>query len=130
MKQTYLQFPGPGQARHSVAAIQSYLDHVTGGLSMRSLARKEGVQPSTISRRISRIEDARDNKSLDDFLTRAASLSEMERSADFYAEFTVTPPRRTVTRRLTAAQRASADKTLLSALMALPNLSLPEKENA
>lgn len=128
MEQIYLRFPGPGQARHSVAAIQSYLDHVVGGLSMRSLARKEGVQPSTISRRISRIEDARDNKSLDDFLTRAACLSEAQRSVDFYAEFTVTPARDTLTRRFTAVQRASADETLLCALMALATPHPPEKE--
>lgn len=129
MEQTFLQFPGPGPVKHSLATIQSYLDHVVGGQSMRSLARQEGVHPSTISRRISRIENARDNFSLDAFLIRASALSKEERNADFWAEFTIASSPETTTRYFTAKQRARTDETLLCALMALSSPSPSEKEH-
>jgi hypothetical protein len=112
-----------------LVTIQSYLDHVVGGQSMRSLARHEGVHPSTISRRISRIENARDNSSLDAFLTLASSLSKAERDADFFAAFIIASSPETTTRYFTAKQRARTDETLLCALMALPSPSPPEKEH-
>ncbi len=47
-----------------------YLRHVQDGVSIRELARSEGCHASTISRRMRRIEQRRDDPLIDDLLTR------------------------------------------------------------
>lgn len=51
-------------------AVAAYLRHTGDGLSIRRLARQFGCQPSTISRRIRRIEIRRDDRLVDLALTR------------------------------------------------------------
>ncbi len=53
-------------------AAASYLAHVVEGKSIRSIASKTDVHPSTIMRRIRKIEGLRDDPVLDQFLNSAA----------------------------------------------------------
>lgn len=49
-------------------AIPNYLAHVEDGVSMREIARQEGVHPSTILRRVRWVENARDDPAFDDMI--------------------------------------------------------------
>lgn len=51
-------------------AARLYVDHVEGGLSLRALARREGVHPSTVMRQIRRYENRRDDPLMDAALSR------------------------------------------------------------
>lgn len=51
-------------------SIREYIDHVEKGVSLREIARRDGVHPSTVLRRIRKLEDRRDDPLLDDALTR------------------------------------------------------------
>ncbi|WP_435167717.1 DUF6456 domain-containing protein [Falsirhodobacter sp. 1013] len=51
------------------AAARLYLDHVAGGLSLRSIARREGVHASTVLRQVRRYENRRDDPLMDSALT-------------------------------------------------------------
>jgi DNA-directed RNA polymerase specialized sigma24 family protein len=53
-------------------AAASYLAHVVEGKSIRSIAQKTDVHPSTIMRRIRKVESLRDDPVLDQFLNTAA----------------------------------------------------------
>jgi len=53
-------------------AATSYLEHVVDGKSIRSIAQKSDVHPSTIMRRIRKIEGLRDDPALDQYLTAAS----------------------------------------------------------
>ncbi|WGI20676.1 DUF6456 domain-containing protein [Amylibacter sp. IMCC11727] len=53
-------------------AAASYLAHVVDGKSIRSIAQKSDVHPSTIMRRVRKIEGLRDDPALDQFLNSAA----------------------------------------------------------
>lgn len=50
-------------------AAQLYLDHTVAGLSLRCLARREGVHPSTVLRHVRRYETRRDDPLMDSALT-------------------------------------------------------------
>jgi len=54
-------------------ALKTYLAHVIDGRSLRDLARTEGVHPSTILRRVRRVETRRDDPLLDEALDRAGA---------------------------------------------------------
>lgn len=54
-----------------VDAIDCYVAHVIGGVSMRQLARQKGVEASTVLRRIRKIEDLRDEPGFDQIIDRA-----------------------------------------------------------
>ncbi|WP_045389965.1 DUF6456 domain-containing protein [Falsirhodobacter sp. alg1] len=56
--------------------LRLYLDHVDAGLSLRALARREGVHPSTVMRQVRRYENRRDDPLINAALTRLeAALS-------------------------------------------------------
>ena len=50
--------------------LQLYLDHACGGVSLRAIARREGLAASTVLRQVRRIETRRDDPLLDDALKR------------------------------------------------------------
>lgn len=50
-------------------AVHLYLAHTTQGISLRALARDTGLHPSTVLRRVRRIEDAREDPLLDEVLS-------------------------------------------------------------
>ncbi len=50
--------------------IREYIDHVENGISLRTIAKRDGVHPSTVLRRIRKIENKREDPILDDALTR------------------------------------------------------------
>jgi hypothetical protein len=56
-------------------AIGLYVAHVHEGRSLRSLARETGLNPSTVMRRVRKIEDRRDDPLVDDFFDKALTLS-------------------------------------------------------
>ncbi|MCX7889284.1 MAG: DUF6456 domain-containing protein [Rhodobacteraceae bacterium] len=60
--------PAQGWADWLPQAAQTYLRHVVGRRSMRELARAEGCHPTTIMRRVRRIEERRDDPLVDGFL--------------------------------------------------------------
>lgn len=64
-------------------AIGLYVAHVHEGRSLRSLARETELNPSTVMRRVRKIEDRRDDPLVDDFFERALhnshNLSGIER---------------------------------------------------
>lgn len=53
-------------------AARLYLDHTTSGLSLRALARRDGLHASTILRQVRRYETRRDDPLLDEALDRLA----------------------------------------------------------
>ena len=53
-------------------AVRLYLDHTASGLSLRALARRDGLHPSTILRQVRRYETRRDDPLLDEALDRLA----------------------------------------------------------
>ena len=50
--------------------IQEYIDHVENGIPLRKIARRDGVHPSTVLRRIRKIKARREDPLLDDILKR------------------------------------------------------------
>jgi len=50
-------------------AVAAYLAHTVAGRTVRGIARAAGVEPSTITRRVRRVEDLRDNPEWDEILT-------------------------------------------------------------
>ena len=40
--------------------IREYIDHVENGISLRTIAKRDGVHPSTVLRRIRKIENKRE----------------------------------------------------------------------
>jgi len=57
-------------------AIDLYVAHVHDGRSLRSLARETGLNPSTVMRRVRKIEDRRDDPLVDDFFETALLRSD------------------------------------------------------
>jgi hypothetical protein len=53
-------------------AVRLYLDHTASGLSLRALARRDGLHASTILRQVRRYETRRDDPLLDEALDRLA----------------------------------------------------------
>ncbi len=54
----------------NIPNMREYIDHVENGISLRKIAKRDGVHPSTVLRRIRKIETRRDDPLLDDILTR------------------------------------------------------------
>ncbi len=54
----------------SLPELREYIDHVEKGISLRRIAQRDGVHPSTVLRRVRKIEAKRDDPILDDILTR------------------------------------------------------------
>ncbi|MCU0803155.1 MAG: helix-turn-helix domain-containing protein [Rhodobacteraceae bacterium] len=50
-------------------ALRCYLDHINRGLSLRALARREGLHPSTVLRQVRRLESRRDDPLIDEAIT-------------------------------------------------------------
>ena len=50
--------------------LQQYSDHAVAGQSLRAIARQRGTHPSTVMRRVRRIEQRRDDPLIDDVLQR------------------------------------------------------------
>jgi DNA-binding CsgD family transcriptional regulator len=46
--------------------LRCYIDHTSAGLSLRALARRQGVHPSTVLRQVRRLESRRDDPLLDE----------------------------------------------------------------
>lgn len=61
--------------------VVAYLIHTRDGIPIRRLAKSFGCEPSTISRRIRRIENRRDDVLVDNALIRLESLNEAPRGA-------------------------------------------------
>jgi Domain of unknown function (DUF6456) len=49
--------------------LRCYIDHTSAGLSLRALARREGVHPSTVLRQVRRMESRRDDPLLDEAIS-------------------------------------------------------------
>jgi hypothetical protein len=62
-------------------ATRDYLAHVEGGLTLREIAREAGVAPSTIMRRVRRVESQRDDPLLDAGLKGIAVAAAEDRAA-------------------------------------------------
>ena len=76
------QNPQPSPRRGNLEeAAASYLAHVVEGRSIRSIAQKTNVHPSTIMRRIRKIEGMRDDPVLDQYLSRAPRVQATPTSA-------------------------------------------------
>ncbi len=79
--------------------VRHYLDHVSGGESIREIARRTGAHPSTVLRRVRRYEARRDDPLVDTALDRLAgdrvdpSANRAERRQDGMDQ---TPSRQTV----------------------------------
>ena len=56
------------------SSFDLYAEHVLNGRSLRSLARETGLSPSTVLRRVRKIEDRRDDPLIDDFFGNLAPL--------------------------------------------------------
>ena len=67
------RFPGgvPQAALH-------YLDHTEGGISLRALARRAGVHPSTVLRQVRGVETRRDDPLVDAALRRLGAMPDLE----------------------------------------------------
>lgn len=59
----------------NLSSVELYLCHVTKGVSLRSLARQTGKHPSTILRRIRKVENRRDDPLFDQALDKAVNPS-------------------------------------------------------
>lgn len=59
----------------NISSVELYLSHVTKGVSLRSLARQTGEHPSTILRRIRKVENRRDDPLFDQALDQAVKPS-------------------------------------------------------
>lgn len=55
--------------------LRCYVDHTSAGLSLRALARREGVHPSTVLRQVRRLEGRRDDPLLDEALAALSTIS-------------------------------------------------------
>lgn len=64
-----LRYPAPPEPDRLAQDIEIYRRHTEDGVSLRILARELGCHPSTILRRIRRIEDRRDDPLIDHALT-------------------------------------------------------------
>lgn len=65
----------PARRGNLEEAAASYLAHVVEGRSIRSIAQKTNVHPSTIMRRIRKIEGMRDDPVLDQYLSHAPRVA-------------------------------------------------------
>lgn len=63
-------------------AVHLYLAHTTQGISLRALARDTGLHPSTVLRRVRRVEDAREDPLLDEVLSDCASEEDAKGNMD------------------------------------------------
>lgn len=61
-------------------ATRDYLAHVEGGLTLREIAREAGVAPSTVLRRVRRVESQRDDPLLDAGLRGLAAAAAEDRA--------------------------------------------------
>lgn len=86
--------PAQPRGRVSPAALESYLAHTIDQVTMRELAREEEIHPSTILRRIRRVEDARDNRAFDTFLTGLESKRQAGLEVDLDPRFIRIPRNR------------------------------------
>lgn len=69
-------------------ATRSYLAHVEGGQTIRAIAKAEEVHPSTVLRRVRRMESAREDPLVDSALRRiTAAVPPEERKSDSEAAF-------------------------------------------
>jgi DNA-binding PadR family transcriptional regulator len=57
--------------------IREYIDHVENGIPLRKIARRDGVHPSTVLRRVRKIEARRDDPLLDDILSRISDQTQV-----------------------------------------------------
>ncbi|MGL5010875.1 MAG: DUF6456 domain-containing protein [Paracoccaceae bacterium] len=63
-------------------ALRCYLDHTNVGLSLRAVARREGLHPSTVLRQVRRLESRRDDPLTDEAITALGSvLTSTEKSS-------------------------------------------------
>jgi len=71
------EFPGacPGLPVWVPVPARQYLAHVSAGQSLRAIARAAGEAPSTVSRRVRRLEGRRDDPLLDEALTALGPLA-------------------------------------------------------
>jgi Domain of unknown function (DUF6456) len=49
--------------------LRCYIDHTSAGISLRALARREGLHPSTLMRQVRRLESRRDDPLMDEAVT-------------------------------------------------------------
>ena len=57
--------------------LRRYIDHTSDGLSLRELARREGVHPSTVMRQVRRLESRRDDPLIDEAIVALGLLAPM-----------------------------------------------------
>lgn len=56
--------------------IREYIDHVERGIPLREIAQRDGVHPSTVLRRIRKIEARREDPLLDDIISRISDQND------------------------------------------------------
>jgi Domain of unknown function (DUF6456) len=54
--------------------LRCYVDHTSAGVSLRALARREGVHPSTVLRQVRRLESRRDDPLLDEAIAALGTV--------------------------------------------------------
>ena len=76
--------PAPDMPYGLPVSARQYLAHVSAGLSLRAIARAAGEPPSTVSRRVRRIERRRDDPLLDEALTALGPVVARRLNTDFH----------------------------------------------
>ena len=77
-------------------AVRLYLDHAQGGVSLREIARREGVHASTILRQVRRFENRRDDPLVDEALETLVGVPDLPGTPDDRKDTTaMTAPMRT-----------------------------------
>ncbi len=64
------------------AAVRAYLEHTAAGVSLRAIARREGVHASTVLRQVRRFENRRDDPLIDQALGRLSASQPLESSPE------------------------------------------------
>lgn len=96
-------------------AVEAYLVHTGGGLSLRELARRRGCHASTVMRQVRRYENRRDDPLVDEAL-EALSRGQAGRSGPQTTEFPMTAPFRPDALDLSEAVIAAEARRILSQL--------------
>jgi hypothetical protein len=60
--------------------LRHYIDHTNDGLSLRELARREGVHPSTVLRQVRRLESRRDDPLIDEAILALGLKTPMQKN--------------------------------------------------
>ena len=96
--------------------VRHYLDHARDGLSLREIARREGLSASTVLRQVRRIESRRDDPLLDEALESLVRAQDAQAAAPSEESCPMTAPLRTRSLPTDAATLAREGRRVLRRL--------------